>query len=710
MGSEEVLRDPLGLSQSALSDAVCSGAEPQRERVSRGVRERLSEQLKSGQLRLEDIPDVVTLGPEGVRPGRLVRARGMVQDMLGSEVYADAMRLGGVWYSLTYHEAPNRDEFDRAEDTILSDRSILHVVPPPGETSWVKARRSSMASFTQDCLACGGTTCSTEMASESSPCAIALSGHSTGVPSGTKRVRLSDQETAGENADDHSVPMDSLGWTSCSENLPSSTDAKKPRAAESDEQHMEHDSGSGKAKGGRHDAANEAHFMPHGSISGSSTALYTLDGIRKPSLGMSYGDGFPMLAKVYNADDEPKLNEVAEFIGVLSAPQPGDGEAASEDADFPTAEEARSPPHSQVPRLHCIMVVPERSTPPLEQTELEPSALADHIPPRQEQPRYPHMSGESVKASAIEDISAALGGDEVAAEHVMLALTAKVHARPNDMALGKLPLNLMGAPENGCVTVSDASKFSTHGTKRESVASALAKTLSRFVPRVMHIELTIDGLNRCEWTPKKDHDADRLRSGMLQLPTGTVIVADETTLEPGTLYETGVNNCKALATIMDTQRLEYDFGFYSLPQEANLQVIVVSSARTFLAPDAIVQLSNPNNSSFDSVPQRDQETLGLMRSHLSAARTLVASITMEDEVCKKAEQDMVEARKADSNTGQDTFHKWLTLARLSAASARREVVSVSDWERARTLSSKQRNDPPASERHKRTQQQQQQQQ
>jgi hypothetical protein len=93
-------------------------------------------------------------------------------------------------------------------------------VPPPGETSWVKARRSSMASFTQDCLACGGTTCSTEMASESSPCAIALSGHSTGVPSGTKRVRLSDQETAGENADDHSVPMDSLGWTSCSENLP----------------------------------------------------------------------------------------------------------------------------------------------------------------------------------------------------------------------------------------------------------------------------------------------------------------------------------------------------------------------------------------------------------------------------------------------------------------------------------------------------------
>lgn len=626
--------DPLAVSQTILQHAGLEQDNSVRgEGTAARMRAALSQELHQSDL--DEIADVQSLGIEHVRPGTLVRARGMVQDMLGQEVYADAIKCGGVWYSYTFHEAPPCHHVQSAEETMLGDRSVLHVVPVPAECQWVKQRHAQ--SFHPTSLRPDN-------------------GTSSAAPS-LKRSRTDDVDA------ENTLSKTESGEKNCSHKKLRADDADSESAQlDRAQQHLR--------KRGRHDAANENNYLPYGSSAHS----------------------FPLLAKVYNTDDEPKLNEVVELIGVLSAPQPGDGEAASDDADFPAEEEAHSPPHSQVPRLHCIMVLPERATPPLDrmpqlahvqkqQVEEQTSAKEVTLLANTDEAALP-TSASLARSWIVEDIAAALGSDDFAAEHVLLALTAKVHARPNDMALGKLPLNLIGAPERD-------------GASAEPVAVALARVLSRFVPRVLHLSLTLDGMNKAEWTPKKDNEADRLRSGLLQLATGTVVVVDETRLEQGTLHSTGVANCKALASIMDTQKLEYDFGFYTLPQETDVQVIVVSSARTFLAPDAMVQLSNPEGTTVDNVPARTDEQLDAMRTHLSASRKLAASITVSEAVCSQAEDDMVNARKADASIGQDTFHRWLTLSRLSAASARHQCVTRADWEHARFLSSKQRHDAPA---------------
>lgn len=47
------------------------------------------------------------------------------------------------------------------------------------------------------------------------------------------------------------------------------------------------------------------------------------------------------------------------------------------------------------------------------------------------------------------------------------------------------------------------------------------------------------------WTPQKDFDANRLRSGLLQLAPGTLLVFDETQMDTGPLDAAGLRAVQA---------------------------------------------------------------------------------------------------------------------------------------------------------------------
>ena len=61
------------------------------------------------------------------------------------------------------------------------------------------------------------------------------------------------------------------------------------------------------------------------------------------------------------------------------------------------------------------------------------------------------------------------------------------------------------------------------------------------------------------WKPKKDFDANRLQSGLLQLAPGTLLVLDETQMETGTLDEAGVQAVQARQQQRDLKRLFWLF-------------------------------------------------------------------------------------------------------------------------------------------------------
>lgn len=51
--------------------------------------------------------------------------------------------------------------------------------------------------------------------------------------------------------------------------------------------------------------------------------------------------------------------------------------------------------------------------------------------------------------------------------------------------------------------------------------------------------MTIENMNQLKFIPHKDYTANRLVSGLLQLPSNTSLVIDETLLEQGQLDTSG---------------------------------------------------------------------------------------------------------------------------------------------------------------------------
>lgn len=77
-------------------------------------------------------------------------------------------------------------------------------------------------------------------------------------------------------------------------------------------------------------------------------------------------------------------------------------------------------------------------------------------------------------------------------------------------------------------------------------------------------------------TDPQDYDADRLMLSSLQLSDGTVVILDETKLEPGQVGTEGVGNLAALNSLASLQKVPYDFGFYKMDFEVDHPTISLS--------------------------------------------------------------------------------------------------------------------------------------
>ncbi|CAI5458173.1 unnamed protein product [Closterium sp. Yama58-4] len=406
----------------------------------------------------------------------------------------------------------------------------------------------------------------------------------------------------------------------------------------------------------------------------------------------------PCIVKLYDSvESQVKLNQVVEFVGVVappSAPTVHTAHTAAHDEGTATTAGAAATagagtamevemmgadmgmgacpsaclPSSQVLRLHCLTW---RKLPDLFQPAMEPTVAA---------------AGD-IRAALLSRLAAALGGDRLAAEYLLLHLLSRVHTRIEPMPLGKLSLNLSGFPEPSSASTPShpppplSSSPPSLSQAASPSLSALTSSLQTLLPATATLPLSLDTLNSRRLAPHKDYTSDRLVSGVLQLPAGTHLTIDETALKPGRVTALGSQNLRALKELLEWQKVDYDFQYYKMEMQSDIPVLILSHATSRLLP---ADVSLPVRCTAPPQPVREDEPdVATWRRYIGCCRLLDHEI--KDDMREQVERELVAARQEDPSLDSDTFHRWLTLARLAAASFGERELSRERWQAVRDL-------------------------
>ncbi len=155
---------------------------------------------------------------------------------------------------------------------------------------------------------------------------------------------------------------------------------------------------------------------------------------------------------------------------------------------------------------------------------------------------------------------------------------------------------------------------------------------------------------------------------------------DETSLKTGKLEVKGVENLKALSSISVWQKLFYDFQFSQIEFQTDYPVVIFSVGRSCMGCDCELPLSNPlQMDQLRTVKFQLNETdLDILRNYLAIAKTLNFNIE-EEKLGLMMQSDFALMRKEDPTIPSDSFHLWLTVARLHCQSLGVQQLTEQLW-------------------------------
>lgn len=348
-----------------------------------------------------------------------------------------------------------------------------------------------------------------------------------------------------------------------------------------------------------------------------------------------------------------------------------------------------------------------------------------------------------LRNQAVQCLAALVGNDSLAAEYILFNIISRITSRTDTLVLGKAALNISGAPDESSDTPETIERAqeeqrrvrewqerqrhrnnaentglheATHqtgqsqangqpnqasGQQRTEVippapadptlpliqgasttGKRLAQCIGSFVPRSVILPMRLNNLNGLRFAPKKSYETNRLNAGVLQLPTGTHLLVDETVMHTGKLDETGVKNIQSLANVMNTATLKYDFEYHAADFPVDIPVMSLTAGRSLLPVDIRVHLSDTAQNNLKNntvqVPSFGEQQLDALRKYFATVRML--SNNMTQETTKQIEEDMVGARQQNGESiSQEYMHLWLSLAKLNAISHGEESLSVDRW-------------------------------
>ncbi|KAJ0178498.1 hypothetical protein K1T71_006321 [Dendrolimus kikuchii] len=369
------------------------------------------------------------------------------------------------------------------------------------------------------------------------------------------------------------------------------------------------------------------------------------------------------IVKIYDDSDNLKLNDMIEVVGFLSVDPSLSGEFQNQknpllepDIENEVETITHNPPPSLVPRLHAVYVKKLEHCNPLVNNFDQGTVLKEA-----------NMAREHL----LKALTELLLGDGLAAEYLICHLIACVYLRQDALTLGQFCLNLSNVPMK----------------KYPKYAQQLYDVIKQFVTKSYYLPLTIDNMNTLTLLPKKDYECNRLTSGVLQLSKNTHLVIDETRMEQGRLDAAGVGNVTALANMITTQKVEYDFKYYKMEFDSDISVFILSEGKSLLPSDYHLPL-RPEESSleiFDAIVEAatyylKEEIMNVIRSYLTNIKLVKYTIS---EDLQFVEEDFIEMRsKSDSENPvtADDLHRLLVLARLVSLSRGFDTLNKECWD------------------------------
>lgn len=579
----DLLANPLGAVRTTFEKAAASVSDPATfDGKDWGVVD-LFRQFLFDDGGLAQVPVLNPASMGFIQPHTLVRFRGMIQNMSGSEIYVGAYKDDGstCWRTNKFMDVSHHPIGSSSEQKFW-ERRLFRCVPVPGQNSW------------------------TETASE----ALMNKFRNGALQHREKRLRGDD------------VAIDFMDSPVSGIEVQTSPSTKKMREGEPP--------------------------CPSSQMMDSITegSCHTISSVSK-------SDSFSCLVKVYDSpESEFKLNDIFEFIGVYTfAPEHiTDEDYYGEFFNNFCEDVATHFPPSKVPRLHCFV-----------QRKL--AAIDFFCEFHVMEPR-PHILKE-IREALLMHLTAVLGNDELAAHFMLLHLLSRVYARADAAVVGKLSLNLTRLGKECASVFSDR----------------LSLALKNLLPFTHHLPLTVEYLNTASMGPKHDYQINRLGTGVLQLAHGSHMTIDETQLESGTLNSLGLENARLLKCLAESQKVVYDFTYYKLEMEADVQILILSDGKSNILPADVVLPFLP--SSVGSSECVAAEALNVWRWYLATVQSLPYSI--ESEMQKVVEDDLVAARQADRTLDRHDFNRWLTMGRLMSVSFGETSLLPEYWQMVKEL-------------------------
>jgi len=396
--------------------------------------------------------------------------------------------------------------------------------------------------------------------------------------------------------------------------------------------------------------AEDGKPVPQQDSVGSNPVSKSKLGINLP---LPNPNGKAAIIKLYDiAEGDIKLNDMIEVVGIVSL-DPSMAAAGEEGEEDGFSSLPSLPPPSLVPRLHVLThrVLPHPNPLPLEPSP-DPSATRQEL---------------------LAILTECLLGDKLAAEYLLAHLVSSVYLRKDVLVLGKFSLNLHNM------------------TGHDNLPRRLATILSLLTSASHFLPLSREHLDTASFLPKKDFEANRLVSGMLQLAKGTHLIIDETAMTDGQLTAQGLANLTALGNVITWQRAEYDFKFQKLEYDTDLPCLVLSEGRSMLPSDLQLMLKPDCKASVDVITEKysgvgsylTAALLTKLRAFLTQCRE--ATFNLTEDMMKAVQGDFVAMRQAAGGITVEDFHTLLVLARLVAKGHGRSSLLEEDWEKAKAM-------------------------
>ncbi|EPY18582.1 E2F target protein 1 [Strigomonas culicis] len=340
-----------------------------------------------------------------------------------------------------------------------------------------------------------------------------------------------------------------------------------------------------------------------------------------------------------------KINDVVDFYGYVQV-ESGVGGPSDELFDDLCPWHARELSRGLVSNLLCFTY------------ELLPHSIM-----------YASSLQESVltqRQRSVQTLSSALcGGDELAAEYLLLHLCGGVHTFSNGTPLGDLPLLLVGESMN-------------------------AQNWSDFLSNVSPIaEVYIDvgrttGVRPC-WTPQHDVEKNYLQTGLLQVANGTHV-----TFNCDSLNMQDTNSQTAFHNLIHKQVLQLQYPFQKVEVPINVSVLALSSNLTdldalFCFPLCVKWTPTCANALPTPSAAGNDDELDAVRSYVARVRDAGLDEAASPEIQSYISETLLglsEALEGWNNREpllhNNTFSIFVALARTYSMSMGRSCVTQSD--------------------------------